>query len=298
MIYNPKLICLVSGIAAATSVFAAEPSAFEIRNYAPRIENTLIKEVKFEAADKKLYRAYNGVSTDKAGIDGSNALVFTRQAGKKVELYATVPLPQITAGTDYVAEVMVRGENLKNASSKRPFYCLAAESRVVATGKMANWRDGTTRIYGELPGSEFRKVELNFKGKKGLQPFILLTLPGGFEGTLCFDDLKIYKKGLPSTLTLTAPALQMFRTDNGKFEVSVTTARVSDPLLLAILHRDKKILRSVIVRPDLDNVFRGDFGKDLEEGEAGLMLIFADAASKEKIGTLDLECSIESIDGE
>ena len=88
----------------------------------------------------------------------------------------------------------------------------------------------------------------------------------------------------------------MFRSDNGKFEVSATAVKASDPLLLAILHRDKKIMRSVIVRPDLDNVFRGDFGKDLEAGEAGLMLIFADAAAKVKLAVMETDCTIESME--
>ena len=71
--------------------------------------------------------------------------------------------------------------------------------------------------------------------------------------------------------------------------------KVSDPVLLAVLHHDNKILRSVIVRPDLDNVFRGDFGDNLKPGDAGLQLIFADAAEKVKLGFLDVPCCIESV---
>lgn len=59
--------------------------------------------------------------------------------------------------------------------------------------------------------------------------------------------------------------------------------------------RNRKILRSVIVRPDLDNVFRGDFGKGLEPGDASLRLIFADAAAKVKLAVSDIDCSVESL---
>ena len=285
---------------AAATIFtlnSAEPSAFEIRNYEEKIEEKLIREVKFEPADKKLFRAYGGAAAAGIGVDNSCALKLERTDDKQT-VYATIGLPQIVPGADYVVEVAVKGENITKSSAKRQFHCLATESRLTATGQMANWRDGTTRCYSDIPGKEFTTLKMDFKGKKGLQPFVVLNIPSGYLGTVCFDNLKVYQKGMPSTLTLTAPALQIFRTDNGKFEVSATAAKVADPLLLAILHRDKKIMRSVIVRPDLDNVFRGDFGKDLEAGEAGLMLIFADAASKEKVGMLEMNCSIESADGE
>jgi len=129
----------------------------------------------------------------------------------------------------------------------------------------------------------------------GKYPFVVLNFPSGFRGTLYFDELKIYRNGMPSTLKLTAPALRIFRSDDGKFEVSAAPAKAADPLLLAVLHRDKKILRSVIVRPDLDNVYRGDFGKGLETGDAALRLIFADAAAEVKLGVLEIDCCIESL---
>ncbi len=291
-----KLALIAVGTALLiASLNGADPSVFEILNYPEKAEKQLIREVRFEPSEKKLFRAYNGAVVPGKGIEKSHALRLERTDGRAKPVYAAVNLPPAVPGTDYTVEVMVKGENIRKAASARKFYCLSIESRVRATGKMANWRDGTIRIYSDIPGNDFTCLTLNFKGKKGLQPFVKLDFPSGFLGTLYFDGLKICQNGLPSTLKLTAPALRIFRSGNGRFEVAAAPAKAADPLLLAVLHRNRKILRSVIVRPDLDNVFRGDFGKGLEPGDASLLLIFADAAAKVKLAESDIDCSVESL---
>lgn len=295
-IMSVRTSLVVLSAASALALRGADPSAFEVRNYQEAVERSVIREVKFDEKGKKLFRAYSGTVVKGSGVGGSAALKMEQKPGGKDPTYATVSLPPVDPGADYVVEVMVRAEGLRKGSSQRPFHCLAVESRIIATGKMAPWRDGTTRAYTEIPGEQWTKVTLTFKGKKGLLPFVVLGIPSGYEGTIFFDDLQVAKMGMPSALTLSAPPFRIFRTDNGKFEVSATPAKVSDPLLLAILHREKKILRTVFVRPDMDNVFRGDFGKGIEPGAAGVTMIFADAAAKVKLGVLETECSVESMD--
>lgn len=290
-----KITAVWTGSAMLVSVLhAAEPSAFEILNYEEKISENRIMEVKFEPSGKKRFRLYNAELVPGEGTD-RYVLKMERTADSSPTPCATIGLPPAVPDADYTVEVNVRGENMRKGASAGRFHCLDVESRVISTGKMAHWRDGTIRAYGDFPGRDFSPLRLDFKGKEGLQPFVKLNIPAGFLGTLYFDDLKVYRKGLPSVLKLTAPALQIFRTGNGKFEVTVTPVKVSDPVLLAVLHHDNKILRSVIVRPDLDNVFRGDFGDNLKPGDAGLRLIFADAAEKVKLGFLDVPCCIESV---
>ena len=295
MTVNKFTLAAVGTASLIVSLNGADPSAFEILNYPEKTEKKLIREVKFEPAGKKLFRVYNGAAVPGKGVEKSHALKLERNDDRTLPVYASIDLPPVTPGTEYTAEVMVKGENVRRTVPGRKFYCLSIESRITATGKMASWRDGTIRIYNEIPGNDFSRLALDFKGKKGLQPFVVLNFPSGFRGTLYFDELKIYRNGMPSTLKLTAPALRIFRSDDGKFEVSAAPAKAADPLLLAVLHRDKKILRSVIVRPDLDNVYRGDFGKGLETGDAALRLIFADAAAEVKLGVLEIDCCIESL---
>lgn len=275
---------------------AADPSVFEILQYEEKTVENQILEVNFEPSEKKQLRLYGAELVPEQGMNRTHALKLERTSENSPAPGATIGLPPAAPGADHTVEVNVRGENLKKCGSAGRFFCLAVESRVVSTGKMAPWRDGTTRAYGEFPGRDYSLLRLDFKGREGLQPFVKLSLPAGFLGALYFDDLKVYRKGLPSALKLNAPVLQIFRTDNGKFEVSASPLKASDPLLLAILHHDSKILRSVIVRPDLDNVFRGDFGKDLEAGDVSLRLILADAAEKVKLGVSEIRCSIESLE--
>ena len=292
---NKLVLTAVVTASLIASLNGADPSAFEILNYPEKAEKQLIREVRFEPPEKKLFRVSNGEAVPGRGIEKSHALKLARTDGRAKPVYASVNLPPAVPGTDYTAEVMVKGENIQKSASSRKFYCLSIESRVKATGRMANWRDGTIRIYSDIPGNDFTCLTLKFKGKKGLQPFVKLDFPSGFLGTLYFDELKIYQNGLPSTLKLTAPALRIFRSDNGRFEVAAAPAKAADPLLLAVLHRNRKILRSVVVRPDLDNICRGDFGKGLEPGDASLRLIFADAAAKVKLAVSDIDCSVESL---
>ena len=291
-----KITAVWTGSAMLVSVLhAAEPSAFEILNYEGKISENRIMEVKFEPSEKKRFRLYNDAELVPVNGTDRHLLKLERTADSSPSPCATIGLPPAVPDADYTIEVNVRGENMRKSASAGRFHCLDVESRVISTGKMAHWRDGTTRAYGEFPGHDFSPLRLDFKGKEGLQPFVKLNIPAGFLGTLYFDDLKVYRKGLPSVLKLTAPALQIFRTDNGKFEVTVTPVKVSDPVLLAVLHRDNKILKSVIVRPDLDNVFRGDLGDSLKPGDIGLRLIFADAAAKVKLGLLEINCRIEEL---
>ena len=107
-------------------------------------------EVKFEPSGKKRFRLYNAELVPGQGPD-RYLLKLERTAESSPSPCATIGLPPAVPDADYTVDVNVRGENMRKGASGGKFHCLDVESRVISTGKMAHWRDGTTRACGDFP---------------------------------------------------------------------------------------------------------------------------------------------------
>ena len=217
------------------------------------------------------------------GMNGTSALKVSRSLPLKQDQYMTLDLPEIPGGTKCVLKFQVRGKdvNFPGGGSDSAFFPYAAiEYRDAATGKNL----GGTGDWCRVPTMEdYHEMTIGFTVPEGKRPFLALRLSKNWSGTLWFDDIYLYRKGISYAVILSRPAQHTFQTDDGKFKVHVYDPLSRKTVLLASLIRDGKTFLETVVEPDTQNDFRGDFGTDIPEGPAQLKTILADIQTGEQI---------------
>lgn len=265
------------------------PAAEEILSWPGASQNTLVYSTGFEnpAAREIIFLDAKKAEYAKgAGNTGNTALHLK---GQNVLVRINLPRSKFKQGAKYTVKVFVRG-NIRTSDGRKihghgSYRFIETRFRDLKTGKELHWSHGvfpfTPPPHDPDSITEFKEFSYEFSVKEGTFPYLYFTTcHGPFEGDLWFDDLRIYQCGKDSHVNLAKPMMKAFPHGNGRVEFYAVSAGVARPILLAEFRKEGKTIRSLIMRPEKDGLFRGDFGSDLPAGIGEIRASFASEDEK------------------
>ena len=215
-----------------------------------------------------------------AGVNGNSGFVIDR-SNIPIEnhIWTTFAIPDTVPGVTYRVEASVRQEGLAKVTKKPGFFaCMGVVSRWKDTGKQVPWRDGTTHCMTKSVAPEYENIQFRFTAKENMDHFVVLQLLPGWTGKIFYDHIKVIEECVKSTVLLTWPATHSFEPGDGKFVIHGDLLP-KGCLVQAKLVRNGKELKSLILKPDAQGDFSGDWGQ-IEPGEAEMKVFAAVPDSK------------------
>ena len=264
------------------------PDAKTIRSFSKIMENTLMYSTGFENPNSpEIKFLTDGICYEKGGgLTGNTAL---KLQGHRVKGRILLPKGKFLEGVQYTVKVFVRGNvRAKDGKKHGSFRFMEVKYSDDASGRSANWQLGvfpfTTYPQDADDINQFKEFSFNFYGRKGMTPSIDVRISDGqnepFDGTIWFDDLRVYQTGVDSNINTVLPFMRAFRNGNGKFQLQAMTPETAQPCMLISLKKEGKKLRELVIAPDANGFYNGDFGSGLPEGNFSMNVVLADISEK------------------
>lgn len=264
------------------------PSEEELRSYPPAVTNQLIFSTGFEdpnAPEVKLLSP----NIRYAKGEGNTGNCAIKLEGKEAYGKIILPAGKFPEGMKYRVRIYVRGNIHSTDDKKYGSYRFMSVHYVDNASKKELPYTSAVFPFTTYPRdpddiSHFKEFTFDFYGKEGTTPVIYLYIKyGPFDGTLWFDDLRVYQLGVDAHINTVEPYMRAFRNQEGKFRLYAEAPGITQTCMLVTLKKDGKQLREMVLSPDTDGFFRGDFGKNLPEGNLTLNAMLADVSGKKKL---------------
>ena len=266
-----RKICLSLTALLCTSVIFAQ----DFETFKPVQREKVLLSCGFETSDIPGFTIQNDCAiVREAGVNGNSGFVIERKnVALENSVWSVFAVPDTVPGVTYRVEAFVRQEGLSKVKPKQGFFaCMSVESRWKDTGKGVPWMDGTTHFITRGLSQEYENIQFRFTAKENMKHFLVLRMQSGWTGKIFYDDIKVIEEGVKSTVLLTWPVTHSFEPGDSQFIIHGDLLP-SGCLVQTKLVRDGKVLKSVILKPDAQGNFTGEWG-EMEPGEAE-MKVFA-----------------------
>lgn len=204
-----------------------------------------------------------------AGVNGNTGLVIERDRVVTArEIYSTLNIPDTVPGVTYRVEASIREEGLTGVNPRQGFFsCIGVESSWKDTGRMVPWRQGTTHFMTKGAPREYQNIAFRFTAKENMNHFVVLRMPGGWKGKLFFDDVKVFREGIQSTMLLTSPSTHSFEPGTARFTLRGDSFPEGTAVQVKLM-QNGKVLEQMVLTPDKNGDMTGAFTVKAVPGSA------------------------------
>jgi len=201
-------------------------------------------------------------------------------------------------------KVFVRGKTTSTDGKKHGSYrFISSNMKDSVTGKELDWRK-----YGVFPFTDylddpddinaFHEFSFEFYGHANAFPFLRLTVGAGgpFEGTVYYDDLRVYQCGVDAHINLSAPQMSAFKGGDTNFRFCGVCPGTPQVCLMVQLLKAEEPLYETVLSQSKDGFFSGNIPAGLPAGEYLLRTTLVDIPGKLRMKTTDFPVTIRPLD--
>lgn len=281
-------------------IVKALPTASEIRAYPAGTAEELVYSTGFENPDAPEFQiAHPKVSFVKgAGSTGNTALKV--EGDSNAMLIINLDNGICTDGFKYLVKVLVRGKTRSTDGKVHGSYrFISASFKDATTKKTLDWRQ-----YGVFPFTTylddpddidaFHEFSFGFYGKPNAFPFLRLTVGAGgpFEGTVFYDDLRIYKCGVDAHINIVKPLMSAFLPNSKEFSFYGCSSSAKEICMMVELMQNGQTFFETVLQKDQNGFFSGTLEKLPNAGNYLFKATLVDITAKKRIKTVDFPVSV------
>ena len=132
---------------------------------------------------------------------------------------------------------------------------------------MVPWRQGTTHFMTKGAPREYQNIAFRFTAKENMNHFVVLRMQGGWKGKLFFDDVKVFREGIQSTMLLTSPSTHSFEPGSTRFTLRGDSFPEGTAVQVKLM-QNGKVLEQMVLTPDKNGDMTSVFSCNAVPGSA------------------------------
>ena len=300
-----KNIYLLTFLSTMTFALSASilPTPQEIDVFPKGTAEKLVYSTGFENPDAPEFQiVYPEVSFVRgAGCNGNTAL---KLEGDNNTMFYVNLKDVCQEGMKYQAKVFVRGQTSSTDGQQHGSYrFISVNFKDNQTEKEQDWRQ-----YGVFPFTSylsdpddinaFKEFTFTFYGHANLFPFFRFSVGAGgpYQGTIYFDDFRVYQCGVDAHINLVAPAMSAFKQGDRSFRFYAAAPGIDALALSVRLLQNGETKWETTLAADAEGFFCGELDAALPAGEYAFQTILADLQEKRQLKEATFPVSIRPAD--